>query len=254
MPWYPSGMDVDSRSRGQNVRTHGVLSIATAPNGYRPSRQNEGDEETFERALQVFSSKGIEWLTTTTLPERYQSIRTTERYGTERNETRQDGTEQDENKNPSKPSGNQRSGSRRTDRLGPRAFEWIFPRRFSPTRRGSHNGPSMRPVARTDGLPRRRPTEANVVATAARRSGRPEFDPVGLFKWIVRGRRWNTSGSRTANRGNDPRPRSRPKGTGVDFRVRRRSGFETPRGRRISTEQRRADLRKQIEAAANVRI
>lgn len=173
--------------------THGVLSDSDGPlTAIDLADKTGGDEETFERALQVFSSKGIEWLTTTTLPERYQSIRTTERYGTERNETRRDGTEQDENKNPSKPSGatsapKSSNGSARASGVRVDLSEEVL---ADPPRLAQW---AEYEAGRSDGwITSSEADRANVVATAAKALRATGVrSRVGLFKWIVRGRRWD---------------------------------------------------------------
>lgn len=150
-----------------------------------------GDESTFERALQVFSSKEVAWLTTTTLPEDYQSIRTTERDETERDGTEWNETEQDENKNPSPRRGatsapksagkSARASGGRTD-----LSEEVL---ADPLRLAQW---AEEEAGRSDGwISSSEADRAIVVATAAKALRATGLrSRVGLFKWIVRGRRW----------------------------------------------------------------
>lgn len=81
--------------------THGRLADADGPlTAIDLADKTGGDEATFERALQVFSTKDIAWLTTSALPGHYQSIRTTGRDGTGLNGTEQDGTKRNESISP----------------------------------------------------------------------------------------------------------------------------------------------------------
>jgi len=76
--------------------THGVLADADGPlTAIDLADKTGGDEATFQRALEVFSTKDIAWLTTSALPEHYQSIRTTGRDDTRQDETVRNGMERD---------------------------------------------------------------------------------------------------------------------------------------------------------------
>lgn len=105
--------------------THGRLEDADGPlTAIDLADKTGGDEAIFERALQVFSSKGIEWLSTTALPEQSESIRTTGRDGMERDGMERDGTGQNgtKSKNPTSGArldGRRQSGSGVEDLVGP---------------------------------------------------------------------------------------------------------------------------------------
>ena len=71
--------------------THGRLEDADGPLSALADKTG-GDEATFERALQVFSTKDIAWMTARALPEHLESTRTTGQDGTGLNGTGQDGT------------------------------------------------------------------------------------------------------------------------------------------------------------------
>ena len=231
--------------------THGVLSDSDGPlTAIDLADKTGGDEATFERALQVFSSKGIEWLTTTTLPERYQSIRTTGRDGTGRDGTERDGTKQDENKNPStrrsatrptkSPGGSARASGVRVD-----LSEEVL---SDPLRLAQW---AEEEAGRSDGwISTSEADRANVIATASKAlQASGVRSRVGLFKWIVSGRRWEylrfeDEQIAATILAAEPAKERASISEFVDV-----PSLKLPEADGISTEQRRADLRKQIEAA-----
>ena len=171
--------------------THGVLSDGDGPlTAIDLADKTGGCDATFERALQVFSSKGIEWLTATAIPEHSHSIRTTGRDETERDETRRDGTEQNETKNPTSSNAPAqldgcRSGSEsgfdvsivtgETLRSLDRLRSWF---RHDLTRQDSIVEDSEE-------------FWLNVQTAAAKAITAPSVrDEIAVFKWLVKGRRW----------------------------------------------------------------
>lgn len=176
--------------------THGILADGDGPlTAIDLADKTGGDESTFERALQVFSSKGIEWLTATTLPVDSHDIRTTGRDGTgqdetERNGTGRDGTEQNETKNPTSSNA---------------------PAQLDGCRSGSESGfdvsivtgETLRSLDRLRSWFRHdltRPDSIvedseefwlNVQTAAAKAITAPSVrDEIAVFKWLVKGRRW----------------------------------------------------------------
>lgn len=167
--------------------THGVLSDSDGPiTAVDLADKTGGCEATFERALQVFASKGIEWLTTTTLPERSQNIRTTGRNGTGRNET----------KNPTSAQGAAPldSGSTELERSGSESgFDVSIV-----------TGETLRSLDRLRAWYRHdltRPDSIvedseyfwqNVQTAAAKAVTAPSVrDEIAVFKWLVKGRNWD---------------------------------------------------------------
>lgn len=170
--------------------THGVLSDGDGPlTAIDLADKTGGDEATFDRALQVFSSKGIEWLTATALQEHCQSIRT--RDGTGQDETGRNGTGWNETKNPTSaqvasPLDLDGSGSEsgfdvsivtgETLRSLDRLRSWF-----------RHD------LTRPDSIVE--DSEAfwmNVQTAAAKAITAPSVrDEIAVFKWLVKGRNWD---------------------------------------------------------------
>lgn len=177
--------------------THGVLSDSDGPlTAIDLADKTGGDEATFERALQVFSSKGIEWLTTTTLPERSQSIRTTGRDGTGHDGTERYETKHNETKNPTSAQGAAPldRGSTDLDRSGSESgFDVSIVTeetlRSLDRLRAWFRHDLTRPDSIVDDSEE---FWQNVQTAAAKAVTSPSVrDEIAVFKWLVKGRHWD---------------------------------------------------------------
>lgn len=174
--------------------THGVLSDGDGPlTAIDLADKTGGCESTFQRALQVFSSKGIEWLTSTALQEHSHSIRT--RDGTGQDETGRNGMERNETKNPTSAQGAAPldRGSTDLDKSGSESgFDVSIV-----------TGETLRSLDRLRSWFRHdltRPDSIvedseefwlNVQTAAAKAITAPSVrDEIAVFKWLVKGLRW----------------------------------------------------------------
>ncbi len=165
--------------------THGKLEDSDGPlTAIDLADKTGGDEQVFERALQVFSTKGIEWLSATALPEHSQSIQTTGQDVTVRDGTEQNGTKSKHPTSDARLDGRQKSESGVEDSI---VTEETLGDAARLRRWYDHD------LKRGDTMVEG--SEAfwiNVQATAAKaRTAESVKDRIGLFKWIVKRRKWD---------------------------------------------------------------
>lgn len=167
---------------------HGRLEDADGPlSAIDLADKTGGDEAVFQRALQVFSSQEVSWLSATTLPEHSQSIRTTGRNG-----TGQDGTGRNESKNPtSAPAATPLDGGKRSGSES--GFDVSIVTEQTLEDPDQLDGWIDHDLTRSDTIVE--PSEQfrmNVHTAAAKaRTALGIRNKVAFFKWLVMGRKWS---------------------------------------------------------------
>lgn len=167
---------------------HGRLEDADGPlSAIDLADKTGGDESVFQRALQVFSSQEVSWLSVTTLPEHSQSIRTTGRNGTGR-----DGMGRDGSKNPtSAPGPTPLDGGKRS---GPESgFDVSIVTERTLEDPDQLDGWIDHDLTRSDTIVEdSEEFRLNVHAAAAKAQTADGIrNKVAFFKWLVMGRKWN---------------------------------------------------------------